>query len=248
MVTSLSVNACFAGSSRPVRRLEFPPDSPLAAGVMWQWEGDSAGEWHPYGTEVASLLEKAHRCGASSVDLSRHPFYLPYVVHLSSMVQIRTSTNYRRHVRRLTLPQPYMPATSSFSHAPSSLFPAPVFQPSNAVVIGPSGGNVGILPTAGTSSVNLGSTFFPSTILNSLSFGFCASSASSSMPAAGPLWSGGGLHGGFATGAIASASPFGGSGNAGVQKPLFTIGRSPPTDGTTKRKRVLVRDLTPGSR
>jgi len=232
-----------------VRRQEFPPDSPPAAGVAWQWEGDSAGEWHPYSIEVALLLEKGHKCCASTVDLNRHPFYLPYVVHLSSMVQIRITTNYKRRVRRLTLPQPYMPAPSNFSRAPSSMLAAPLFQPSNATANGLSGGGVGIFQIAGTSSVNPGSTFFPSPFLNSLSFGFCTSSSPSSVPAAGPVWSGGGLHGGFTTGAVASASPFGSSGNnANFQKPLFTVGRSTPLDVATKRKRVLVRDLTPGSR
>ena len=226
------------GSSRPVRRQEFPPDSLPAAGVMWQWEGDSAGEWRPYSIEVASLLEKGQQCCASSVDLNRHPFYLPYVVHLSSMVQIRTVTNYKRRVRRLALPQPYMPASSNFSHAPSSLFPAQVFQPSNAAMNGLSGSSVG-----GTSLVNPGSAMFQSPFLNGLSFGFCTSSTAFSVPAARPLYSGGGLHG-----PIAVSTVFGGSGNASLQKPLFTIGRSTSLDGTPKRKRVLLRDLAPGNR
>jgi len=76
---------------------------------MWQWAGDRTGEWHPYSTDVASLLEKAHQCRASVVDLNRHPFYLPYVVHLSSMTQVSNTTNFARRIQRLALPQPYMP-------------------------------------------------------------------------------------------------------------------------------------------
>lgn len=233
-----------------MRRQECPLDSPSAAGVIWEWEGDSAGEWRPYSIEVASLLEKGHQCHASTIDLSRHPFCLPYVVYLSSMVQIRTTTNYKRRIRRRMLPQPYMPAPSNFSHASTSspLFPAPVFQPSNTTMNGLSGGNVGVFQNAKTSSIIPGNAVFQSPFLNSFSFGFCASSATFSVPAAGPLYSGGGLHSGIPVGAAANVSVFGSSGNASVQKTLFTIGRSTASDGTTKRKRVLVRDLTPGSR
>ena len=215
---------------------------------MWQWEGDRVGEWHPYSIEVASLLEKGHRCHASTVDLNRHPFCLPYVVHLSSMVQIRTTTNYKRRVRRLAIPQPYMPALSNFSHASSSPFPTPVFQPSNATANGLSGSSFGVFQVPGTPSINPGSAVLPLQFLNSLSLGFGASSASSSVTGAGPLWSGNGINGRFTAGSIANASLSGNSGIVNVQKPLFTIGSSTPLDSTPKKKRALVHNLTSGSR
>jgi len=232
-----------------VRRQEYPPDSPPAVGVMWQWEGDSAGEWHPYNIEVTSLLEKAHQCNARNVDLNRHPFSLPYVVHLSSMLQIRNGTNYKRRVQRVLLPQRYMPTSSNFSHtAAVSPFTTPVFQPANnATTHGLSGLNAGVFPIPGTSQVSLGSLFFSPLFPSSLSSGLPASSISSSALAFGTSW-GGGLHGG-STAAVMNASPSAsGSSNVGGQKPLFTIGRTPPSGDITKKKRTSPRDLTPTSR
>jgi len=229
--------ACYAGSCRPVRRQEYPPDSAPAVGVTWQWAGDTAGQFHSYNTEVSSLLEKAHRCSASAIDLNRHPFYLPYIVRLSDMLQIRNETNYKRRIQRVLLPQPYMPTSSNFSHVAVSPLPATVLQFGNATVLG--------LP--GTSSVDPGSLVFPSLFPSSrLSFGFPPHSASSSALAVGPSWGSTGLHGG-STGSISTvASPFVSSGNPVGQMPLFTIGRSVPSNGTTRRKRV--RDLTLGGR
>jgi len=79
---------CNAGSCRPVRRQQYPADSPPALRVLWQWQGDAMGQWHLYTVEVASLLEKAYRCGVAVVDLSQHSHSLPYVVHLASMTQV----------------------------------------------------------------------------------------------------------------------------------------------------------------
>ena len=84
----LVVCFCPAATIRPVRRQEYPADSAPGARMTWQWEGDVVGSWYPYSAEVASLLEKAHRCGASAVDLSRHPYNIPYVVRLSDMMQV----------------------------------------------------------------------------------------------------------------------------------------------------------------
>ena len=230
--------ACSAGSSRPVRRQVYPPDSPPAVGVMWQWSGDTVGHFHPYSIEVSALLEKGHRCGASSVDLNRHPFYLPYVVRLSDMMQVRNGTNYSRRIQRVLLPQPYMPTSINFSsHASVSPLPTPVFQFGHATAH----------PTLGFPSVDPGSLFFPS-LFQSPSLSLVApQSGSASAPAVGSSWGGGGLHGGSDNSAV--ASPFMNCNNAGGgQTPFFTIGRSAPSSGMKKRKRVLVRDLTPGGR
>jgi len=260
---------CCAGLCRPVRRQEYPPDSPPAVGVRWQWEGDIAGTWHPYGTEVASLLEKAHRCSASVVDLNRHPYNLPYTIRLSSMLQIRNGTNYKRRIQRVSLPQPYMPTSSNFSHtAAVSPFAVPVFQPANATAhssLGLIGGGIpGTSPVGpgtshsslgliggrfpGTSPVDVGSLCFSPLFANTLPSGFLPSSNSSSGPAVGSLW-GSGTHGGSSAGADVGLYPCVSSCSVVAgHKPLFTIGQSQPSGSTTKRRRVLVRDLTPTTR
>jgi len=224
---------------------------------MWQWEGDIAGQFHPYAVEVASLIEKAYRCGAHSVDLNRHPFYFPYIVKLSSMVQIRTTTNYRRRVRRVQLPQPYVPspsAASSFLHASALQFSAPVFQPSNA-----SSPSVPSLNRTGPFPVVAGGTFqfsagipsgfyIPSLLIPA--FGFTQSPTSSAVLSAGSAQGGLGIGGG-SSGAIVNVSPTGGTGNSGDQKPLFTIGKPSPSslsDTVPKRKRSHVRGSSSGSR
>jgi len=228
---------CCAGSCRPVRRQEYPPDSAPAVGVSWEWEGDVSGQWHSYSTDVASLLEKGHLCGASVVDLNRHPFSLPYTVRLSSMVQIRHGSHYKRHVQRVMLLQRYMPTSSNFSQtAVVSPFSVPVFQPANATSHGSSGPSIATFPIPGTSQVSPGSLFFPSLFTSSLSSSFPP--PLSSGPAVGPLW-GSGLHGGSSTSAVVNSSPFVGGSNISGQKPLFTIGRSPPSGGVTRRKRAL---------
>jgi len=219
-----------------VRRQEYPADSAPAVGVMWQWSGDTAGQFHPYSTEVSSLLEKAHRCSASAVDLYRHPFYLPYVVRLSDMLQIRNDTNYRRRVQRVLLSQPYMPASSSFSHTAVSPLPAQVFQFGNTTAHTLPG-----IPA--TPAVDPSSLIFPS--LFALPFVPPPLSPSSSAPAVGSPWVSGGLQGGSAA---AVASSFVDSGNAAGQPPLFTIGQSPPSDGATRKKRTLIRNFSPNGR
>ena len=230
-------DVCCAGTCRPVRRQEYPPDSAPALGVSWQWEGDVSGQWHSYSADVASLLEKGHQCGASVVDLNRHPFSLPYIVRLSSMTQIRHGSNYKRGVQRIPLLQRYMPTSSNFSQpAVVSPFSVPVFQPTAAATGSSSDPSGAAFPIPGTLQVSPGSLFFPSLFQSSLSSSFTA--PLSSGPAVGPSWSFG-LHGGSSTSAVVNASPFISGSNANGQKPLFTIGQSPPSGGVPRRRRAL---------
>jgi len=152
-----------------------------------------------------------------------------------------------------------MPAPINFLHTAGPPFATPAFPvaTNNPVVHGSLG--IGGLPTAaGTSShVNPpGSTaaaffpsLFPSSAGGNVAFAVPSFLTATSAQPLGSLYSGG-LHGGSAAGAVVKGSPFVGylNGNATSQKPLFTIGQAPPSQGTTKRKRVLVRDLTPRSR
>ena len=210
---------------------------------MWHWEGDTIGEFYAYSNEVASFLEKAHQCRATFVDLDRHPFYLPYTVHLSRMLQVRRKTNRQRRIKRVTLSQPYMPTSNNFSNSSNAVSPftIPVFQPVSATSL--QGLHGGGFPIPGTSQVDPGRGFVP-LLPVSLSSGSPACFTALPAPSVG-----GGLHAGSSSNVV-DASPFLNSCGLNDQKPLFTIGRTPPSSGAAaqRRKRVLVRDLTNAGR
>jgi len=246
---------CYAGTCRPVRRQEYPPDSAPALGVMWQWEGDIPGVYHPYSTEVASFLEKAHHSRASVVDLNRHPFSLPYVIRLSNMLQIRNGTNYRRRVQRVQLPQPYMPTSSNFSHsAVVSPFAVPVLQPAVAAAHGSSDPSGSGFPIPGMSQVNLGSLSYLPLFPTGRSSAFRRSSTASSAPMVGSSGSVGPHGGGMNCAVFINSSLVSNSSSVDGQNPLFTIGRpslsaSGGSGSTTKHKRkTRLRNVTPYSR
>ena len=40
-----------------VRRQFYLPSSPAGRGAVWQWAGDTPGEWHSYDMDVQCLIE-----------------------------------------------------------------------------------------------------------------------------------------------------------------------------------------------
>jgi len=231
-LNTMSQTSQSSGASLPVRRQEYPADSAPAVGVSWQWAGDT-GQYHSYSVEVSSLLEKAHLCKASAVDFNRHPFYLPYIVRLSDMLQVRHGTNYKRHIQRVLLSQPYMPTSTSFSHVSSSQHPSQVFHNSTTGHASSSG-----LPS--TSSVDSNSFMFPSLFPSrNLTLGFPQHLSSLSVPAVGSSWA---INGGLQGDSSTVVSPFMSGPNS--QRQLFTIGRSIPYHSSSRRKRAVVRNLT----
>ncbi|XP_064618776.1 E3 ubiquitin-protein ligase DTX1-like isoform X2 [Lineus longissimus] len=93
-----------SGTCRSVRRKVFPPQSPPAIGISWQWWGDHR-EWHHYDFDVASLLEDAHKNKNKTIDLEKTIYSLPYTVDLMAMVQRRNGTGYPRPVQRMNYPR-----------------------------------------------------------------------------------------------------------------------------------------------
>ncbi|XP_076434703.1 uncharacterized protein LOC143274697 isoform X2 [Babylonia areolata] len=94
------------GTSRPVRRAIYPGSSPAAQQVMWEYEGDAAGQWVPYDMEISSCLEHAQHSGQQMLDMSAI-FNLPYSVHFTTMQQVRINTGRTRQIRRSPLHAPY---------------------------------------------------------------------------------------------------------------------------------------------
>ncbi|XP_060064588.1 E3 ubiquitin-protein ligase DTX4-like [Ylistrum balloti] len=98
------------GTPRPVRRMLYPPDSPWGRGTLWQWEGDTAGEWHTYDADVARVIDDFFlQKGRSNIlDLTHSSLNLPYQVNFSKMTQQRIGTGRQRNIRRekLTIPYP----------------------------------------------------------------------------------------------------------------------------------------------
>ncbi|XP_069134982.1 LOW QUALITY PROTEIN: E3 ubiquitin-protein ligase DTX4-like [Argopecten irradians] len=98
------------GTPRPVRRMLYPPDSPWGRGSLWQWEGDTAGEWHTYDADVARVIDDFFlQQGRSNIlDLTQSTLNLPYQVNFGNMTQQRIGTGRQRNIRRekLTIPYP----------------------------------------------------------------------------------------------------------------------------------------------
>ncbi|XP_046901792.1 E3 ubiquitin-protein ligase DTX4-like isoform X1 [Hypomesus transpacificus] len=86
------------GRIRPVRRSFYVPSSAPAQGWLWEWEGEEAGSWTAYDTEVCIALQAARDRLQSSVDLT--PLGLAYVVDLKTMTQRNPRSQRSRRVRR----------------------------------------------------------------------------------------------------------------------------------------------------
>ncbi|KAL5016672.1 hypothetical protein ScPMuIL_006261 [Solemya velum] len=95
------------GTARPIRRMVFPMSCPVAKGVVWQWEGDSMGDWHSYSIDVAAVLEEAYSIGLKFLDLSKTPVVQPYHIDLQKMQQKRIETGNIRLIRREKLNNQY---------------------------------------------------------------------------------------------------------------------------------------------
>lgn len=85
----------------------FPVSCPVAKGVVWQWEGDSIGDWHSYSIDVAGVLEDAYSLGLKFLDLSKSPVVQPYHIDLQKMQQKRIETGNVRMIRREKLSSHY---------------------------------------------------------------------------------------------------------------------------------------------
>ncbi|KAK7088132.1 hypothetical protein V1264_022084 [Littorina saxatilis] len=100
------------GTSRPLRRVIYPEHSPPAQQVMWEFEGDQAGQWVPYDMEISHCLEHAHQGGHKMLDM-HSLFQIPYSVHFTTMQQVRMNTGRARQIRRSPLQMPYPSASKS---------------------------------------------------------------------------------------------------------------------------------------
>lgn len=98
---------------RPVRRTIFPPNSPAALGIMWQWQGDGYNEWHAYDVDVAGIIEDAHQQQKPNINLQYTTAAIPYTVDFNQMTQIRNNTGFSRRIQRVRLPQTYPQAQGS---------------------------------------------------------------------------------------------------------------------------------------
>ena len=91
----------FVGRNSIIRRQLYSEFSLPGAGVLWQWQGDNKIDWHCYSLDIAVVLEQAQHSGVHTVDLDRPPHYLPYIVQLLPMLQIRNGTGFTRRIRRV---------------------------------------------------------------------------------------------------------------------------------------------------
>ena len=91
-----------SGSMRPVRRILYPWDHvTLSQNVMWDWLCES-GTWSRYDVDTCAYIEVARLQKKKTVDLYKCS-YLPYVINLNGMVQIKKDTGFRRKVRRTVM-------------------------------------------------------------------------------------------------------------------------------------------------
>ena len=78
--------------------------------MVWQWEGDTQGQWHNYDLQVSIVIEDYFSQNAANLghlDLSKTPMKLPYILDLKNMTQKRIETGRIRNLRREVLSAQY---------------------------------------------------------------------------------------------------------------------------------------------
>uniref|UniRef100_A0A182KDA8 E3 ubiquitin-protein ligase n=1 Tax=Anopheles christyi TaxID=43041 RepID=A0A182KDA8_9DIPT len=71
-----------------VRRCLYPPNSPAAMGIKWEWYGANPKiAWHRYPLDVQSLIEQAWSKGETLLDLNNTALKKPYLIDLACMSQ-----------------------------------------------------------------------------------------------------------------------------------------------------------------
>ncbi|XP_052900984.1 protein deltex [Anopheles moucheti] len=71
-----------------VRRCLYPPNSPAAMGIKWEWYGANPKiAWHRYPLDIQSLIEQAWSKGETMLDLSNTALKKPLLIDLTSMNQ-----------------------------------------------------------------------------------------------------------------------------------------------------------------
>ncbi|XP_049300113.1 protein deltex [Anopheles funestus] len=71
-----------------VRRCLYPPNSPAAMGIKWEWYGANPKiAWHRYPLDVQSLIEQAWSKGETLLDLNNTSLKKPFLIDLASMSQ-----------------------------------------------------------------------------------------------------------------------------------------------------------------
>ncbi|XP_053660049.1 protein deltex [Anopheles marshallii] len=71
-----------------VRRCLYPPNSPAAMGIKWEWYGANPKiAWHRYPLDIQSLIEQAWSKGETLLDLNNTALKKPFLIDLTSMNQ-----------------------------------------------------------------------------------------------------------------------------------------------------------------
>ncbi|EAA12054.6 AGAP000903-PA [Anopheles gambiae str. PEST] len=77
-----------SGRNTSVRRCLYPPNSPAAMGIKWEWYGANPKiAWHRYPLDVQSLIEQAWAKGETLLDLNQTALKRPYLIDLGCMSQ-----------------------------------------------------------------------------------------------------------------------------------------------------------------
>ncbi|XP_043241701.1 probable E3 ubiquitin-protein ligase DTX2 [Amphibalanus amphitrite] len=83
-----------------VRRQFYLPSSPAGRGAVWQWSGDTPGEWHSYDMDVQCLVEAVWSLGEQTVDVSNVFAHLPYIINFCNLTQVKKTSGFVRQIRR----------------------------------------------------------------------------------------------------------------------------------------------------
>ncbi|XP_050067353.1 protein deltex [Anopheles maculipalpis] len=74
--------------NKSVRRCLYPPNSPAAMGIKWEWYGANPKiAWHRYPLDIQSLIEQAWAKGETLLDLNSTLLKKPILIDLTSMNQ-----------------------------------------------------------------------------------------------------------------------------------------------------------------
>uniref|UniRef100_A0A182N1M0 E3 ubiquitin-protein ligase n=1 Tax=Anopheles dirus TaxID=7168 RepID=A0A182N1M0_9DIPT len=102
-------------NSTNVRRCLYPPNSPAAMGIRWEWYSQHGRQmWRRYPLDIQSLIEQAWANGEPVLDLHKTPLKQPFIIDLTTMTEtsIRRRNGKTNLVRRMNqAPYPLLKVT-----------------------------------------------------------------------------------------------------------------------------------------
>uniref|UniRef100_A0A182Q4P1 E3 ubiquitin-protein ligase n=1 Tax=Anopheles farauti TaxID=69004 RepID=A0A182Q4P1_9DIPT len=76
------------GTVTNVRRCLYPPNSPAAQGIRWEWYSDNRKQmWHRFPLDIQALIEQAWANGEPGLELQKFEYQVPFTIDFATMTQ-----------------------------------------------------------------------------------------------------------------------------------------------------------------